>query len=140
MTDQQKGVFYYHQLPLILVCVVQVIVVSVLIFDRHVSLLQGIVLTGLGLVCLFLQNQLRSMMSKQATVISATELATAVILKRQGKLDDTLYRQLVRKHFDTKAFQRFTALGIDIDTVANNQDLHTYDDILKFYATKLVRV
>jgi len=80
------------------------------------------------------------MISKQATIISATELSTAVILKRQGKLDDALYAQLVRKHFDTKAFQRFTALGIDVDMVANNQGLQTYDDVLKFYATQLVRV
>jgi len=140
MTDQQKGVFYYHQLPFILMCAVQIIVVNLLIFDRNISLLEGIVLTGVGLVCLFLQNQLRSMISKQATIISATELSTAVILKRQGKLDDALYAQLVRKHFDTKAFQRFTALGIDVDMVANNQGLQTYDDVLKFYATQLVRV
>ena len=140
MTDQQKGVFYYHQLPFILMCAVQIIVVNLLIFDRNISLLEGIVLTGVGFVCLFLQNQLRSMISKQATIISATELSTAVILKRQGKLDDALYAQLVRKHFDTKAFQRFTALGIDVDMVANNQGLQTYDDVLKFYATQLVRV
>ncbi len=41
---------------------------------------------------------------------------------------------------NTKVFQRFTALGIGIDAVANNQGLRIYDDILKFYANQLVQV
>ena len=140
MTDQQKGILYYYSLPLIFMYTAQVAVVLLLIFDRSISLLQGSVLIAMALFCVFCRGQNRSMIRKQATVISATKMTHAVILKRKGKLDDELYTALVRNDFDTEALQHFTSANVDVDTIANDKRLKTYDDILKFYMINLARL
>jgi len=137
MTDQQKGIFYYHRLPMILTCATQIFVVNILLFAPNISLFYGLALLAIGVVCLFLQMQLRSILSKQADILSATELAIAVMLKRQDKLNDALYEQLVRKHFDDQTFEIFKKSKLETDKVASNDRFSTYDDIFNLYAVNM---
>ena len=137
MNDEKKGIFHYHTLPMILTCATQIIVVNLLLFDRNISLFRGIVLLFIGTVCLFLQIKLRSTLSGQANVLSATELAIAVMLKRQDKLNDTLYEQLVRKNFDPQTFEIFKQSKLEIDKVAMNKRFGTYDDIFNLYVVNI---
>ena len=138
MNDEKKGIFHYHTLPMMLTCATQILAVNILLFDPNISLFHGIVLLFIGAVCLFLQIKLRSTISSQANILSATELAIAVILKRQDKLNDALYKQLVRKNFDDQTFQIFCKSTLETDKVADNDNLGTYDDIFNFYAVNMM--
>lgn len=137
MNDEKKGIFHYYTLPMMLTCATQILAVNILLFDSNISLFHGIVLLFIGAVCLFLQIKLRSTLSAQANVLSATELAIAVMLKRQDKLNDALYEQLVRKHFDPQTFEIFKQSKLEIDKVAINKRFGTYDDIFNFYAANM---
>ena len=137
MNDEQKGIFHYHTLPMMLTCAAQIFAVNILLFDPNISLFHGVVLLFIGAVCLFLQIKLKSTLSAQANVLSATELAIAVILKRQDRLNDALYEQLVRKNFDDRTLEIFKQSKLVIDQVANNDRLSTYDDIFNFYAVNI---
>ena len=137
MNDEKKGIFHYHTLPMILTCATQILVVNLLLFDRNISLFYGVVLLFIGAVCLFLQIKLRSTLSSQASILSATELAIAVLLKRQDKLNDALYDQLVRKNFDPQTFEIFRKSKLETDKVAINERFGTYDDIFNLYAVNM---
>ncbi len=126
MNDEKKGIFHYYTLPMMLTCATQILAVNILLFDSNISLFHGIVLLFIGAVCLFLHIKLRSTLSAQTNVLSATELAIAVILKRQDKLNDMLYEQLVRKNFDDRTLEMFKQSKLAIDQVANNDRLSTY--------------
>lgn len=137
MNDEKKGIFHYYTLPMMLTCATQILAVNILLFDSNISLFHGIVLLFIGAVCLFLHIKLRSTLSAQPNVLSATELAIAVILKRQDKLNDVLYEQLVRKNFDDRTLEMFKQSKLEIDKVAMNDRFRTYDDIFNFYAANM---
>ena len=137
MNDEQKGIFHYHTLPMMLTCATQILAVNILLFDPNISLFHGTVLLFIGAVCLFLQIKLKSTLSAQANVLSATELAIAVMLKRQDRLNDALYEQLVRKNFDNRTLEIFQKSKLETDKVASNDRFGTYDDIFNFYAVNM---
>ena len=59
------------------------------------------------------------------------------MLKRQDKLNDTLYEQLVRKNFDPQTFEIFKQSKLEIDKVAMNKRFGTYDDIFNLYVVNI---
>ena len=140
MTDQKKGVFFYYQLPLAMMFTAQLAVAMLLIFDRSITLLQGTTLITLALFCVFLRKLTRTMIRKQARLISATELSIAVMLERKGKMDEDIYTKLVRNNFDKHQFKCFVSANIDIDKIAKDKNLQTHSDLIRFYITSLAQI
>ena len=73
-------------------------------------------------------------------MLSATEITIAVLLERDGKLDDELYQKLVRKHFDAAQFKSFVSADLDVDKVAQKEHLKNQFDLMHFYMLNLAKI
>ncbi len=137
---RQTGMLIYYRLPLVIMYTAQVLVAGFLLFDRSLALLQGIAMISLALACIFLRKLTRTMIRKNARMLSATEITIAVLLECDGKLDDELYQKLVRKHFNEVQFKSFVSADLDVDKVAQKEHLKSQFDLMCFYMLNLAKI